>query len=535
MLTLLLKNKLNIIFLGFTRDTPKRKTRRIIGSFIGIVVFSLIIFYSIKLISFIYNRLDLELANLILDIALDYAFAIMFIFIVFTGIATTLYILYLSRDLELLLSLPIGHRTVFTYKFIEALISNSYLFFIVIFPFLIAYGATSKMPIAYYPIMVIVFISVLSIPTSMGVLLGMIAARYINPKRAREILAVIGGFLGLIIWFSSQILPRYMKNLTPEFKSMESENIKQYISATFSKPFLKVLPSTWGSNALISFHNGSYGSFGLNFILITAASALLIFLCITLSQKLYYSGWSSASQVISRKKEGKEKIESQVGTGGKIYTAKIITRVNYLLIKDFKILFRDFRRIIQVFMPLIMFIFIFFWSISKDINGTEDINFFVSISTLFFLFFPLFVTGVVNLNISGNNIGGEGLSFWILKVSPVSSKKLLKIKIIFSSIISVLSGIIMMIIFYIVFKPSQSSKGNISFLGGLLIFIFFIVYLLFFGGIVIGGLFAGSFLLWSNLIIFPMILVFELIVNLILYKILINISAYRLNRLSWEY
>jgi len=104
-------------------------------------------------------------------------------------------------------------------------------------------------------------------------------------------------------------------------------------------------------------------------------------------------------------------------------------------------------------MPLIMFVFVFFWSISKNINETGDINFFISISTLFFLFFPLFVAGVVNLNISGNNIGGEGLSFWILKVSPVSLKKLLQIKIIFSSIISVLSGIIMMIIFYFIFKP----------------------------------------------------------------------------------
>ena len=83
MLNLLLRNRLNIIFLGFTRDTKKRKAGRIIGSFVGIVIFSLIIFYSIKLISFVYNRLDLELANLILNIVLDYAFAIMFIFIFF--------------------------------------------------------------------------------------------------------------------------------------------------------------------------------------------------------------------------------------------------------------------------------------------------------------------------------------------------------------------------------------------------------------------------------------------------------------------
>lgn len=96
---LLLKNRLNITFLGFARDEPRSRVGRIIGTIIGVTVFSLILFYSIKLISLIYNRLDLELADLILDLSLDYVFAIIFIFIILTGIATSFYILYLSKDL----------------------------------------------------------------------------------------------------------------------------------------------------------------------------------------------------------------------------------------------------------------------------------------------------------------------------------------------------------------------------------------------------------------------------------------------------
>jgi len=56
-----------------------------------------------------------------------------------------------------------------------------------------------------------------------------------------------------------------------------------------------------------------------------------------------------------------------------------------------------------------------------------------------------------------------------------------------------------------------------------------------FGSIAIGGLFIGSFLSWPNLVIFPVILILEFVVNLILYKILVNISTYRLNKLEWEY
>jgi ABC-2 type transport system permease protein len=311
MLKLLLKNRLNIILLGYTRDESKRRTGRIIGTLVGVAIFSLILFYSIKLISFMFERLGEGLTGIILDITLDYIFAMMFIFITFTGIASSLYILYSSKDLQLLLSLPISFRTVFTYKYIEALIANSYLFFIVIFPILISYGITSNIPLAYYPVMLIVFISVLSVPTSLGVLLGMIAVRYVNPKRAREILAIIGGLFGLTIWLSSQLLSRYVSDVVPEFESMDIESIKQYILTIFDRPFLKFLPSTWGSNALFYIHNGEYSSFALNFIFAVSAAGILSIICIVMSQKIYYSGWSSASQAVASRKFRRARIKGR--------------------------------------------------------------------------------------------------------------------------------------------------------------------------------------------------------------------------------
>lgn len=570
MLNLLLKNKLNIFFLGFTRDEPRKRTGKIIGTAAGVIIFFLILYYSSRLISFTYERLDTELADTIFDIALDYALAVIFIFILFTGIATSLYILYQSKDLELLLSLPISYRAVFTYKYIEALISNSYLFFIVVLPFLIAYGITSEIPLIYYPVMLIIFVSVISIPTSFGVLIGMVAARYINPARAREILAAAGGLLGLLIWLSSQILPGYIKNLTPALETMETENMQQYILSTFNRPYLKVLPSTAGSNALFFLHNGGYGEFAMNFILVGSISAVLIFLCIALSQKLYYTGWSSSSQVISRRRLKRIKTEETKEINERKYRFSLFSGINYMVIKDFKLLTRDTRRLTQLIMSLVMLVFIFFWSIPKEFNNEGEINFFIEIETLFFLIFPLLVSGIININISGNNIGREGLKFWILKTSPVHSKEILKAKIIFGSCITALTGCIVMLIFYFyykpgivifimgllllilfswgdsaictfigtlfpVFEPSQSSKNNISFLGSILMSLFFIIYLLFFGGIIVGMLFIANYLNWPGFMAFPVILVLGMVLNLFLHSILINIGARRLNSIEWKY
>jgi ABC-2 type transport system permease protein len=570
MLKLLLKNRLNIILLGYTRDESKRRTGRIIGTLVGVAIFSLILFYSIKLISFMFERLGEGLTGIILDITLDYIFAMMFIFITFTGIASSLYILYSSKDLQLLLSLPISFRTVFTYKYIEALIANSYLFFIVIFPILISYGITSNIPLAYYPVMLIVFISVLSVPTSLGVLLGMIAVRYVNPKRAREILAIIGGLFGLTIWLSSQLLSRYVSDVVPEFESMDIESIKQYILTIFDRPFLKFLPSTWGSNALFYIHNGEYSSFALNFIFAVSAAGILSIICIVMSQKIYYSGWSSASQAVASRKFRRARIKGREEIRKKRYGILSLSGINYLIVKDFKILFRDMRRLLQIAMPIVMILFIFFWTISGSINERGGINFFVSLENLFIIFVPLLVAGLINVNVSGNNIGGEGLKFWILKISPVHSKKLLRTKIIFSSVLTTMLGSAIMIVFYFVyrpeivylllglillalfccgdsvigtsiatffpvFKPSTSNKNNISFLGGLLNFIFFALYLLIFGGIVMGSMFLGYYFSLSNFIIFPAILILEVLIDLILYNVLINVSAYRLNSIEWKF
>ncbi len=189
---------------------------------------------------------------------------------------------------------------------------------------------------------------------------------------------------------------------------------------------------------------------------------------------------------------------------------------------------------------------------------------------MIFIFLPLFLTGVITTNIAGNGIGGEGLKFWLMKTLPVLPKKLIKIKIAFSLIISSACGMFIIIILYFLYRPGliyllfgfllmelfswgeasigtavgaffpdfnplHSKKSNMTFLGGLLIFISFIIYLVIFGGIAMGTMFLGSFLQWPEIITLMLVLALESVVNIILYNILINISAFRLKNLEWNY
>ena len=50
-----------------------------------------------------------------------------------------------------------------------------------------------------------------------------------------------------------------------------------------------------------------------------------------------------------------------------------------------------------------------------------------------------------------------------------------------------------------------------------------------------GTMFLGSFLQWPEIITLVLVLALESVVNIILYNILINISAFRLKNLEWNY
>ena len=88
--------------------------------------------------------------------------------------------------------------------------------------------------------------------------------------------------------------------------------------------------------------------------------------------------------------------------------------------------------------------------------------------------------------------------------------------------------------FFPEFKPAYRKRSNITFTGGLLNLILFVVYLAISGGIILGGLYIVN-LGWHIGFSMLLILVVMIIINILLYNILINICTYRINNLEWIY
>ena len=578
MLILLLKNKLKTIYLSLTKGRPKDKRNAYIGFAVGIIIFFSILYFSNNLINYLYRSIDADTVDLLLSKSFSVIFGGTFIFIIFTGIATTLFTLFLSKDLDLLMSLPINQRVIFTYKFMESYIVNSYFTFIFIFPLLISYGLTSNIKAAYYPAMIIIVLALYAIPTGIGALLGMLAIRIINPNRAREIIGSVSGIFVLIFVLAFQIIPRYLQQNLTNIVNIGTSNIREIIDSYFNRPVFKFLPTSWAADALHGIYKGDMRLFFINFLFIILTAAALIFICIFISQKLYYYGWSNANQfAISRKKrKERKKALKKYGAGEEQMRRKIPFRFNrgayYIMTKDFKVLFRDSRRLIQVLSPILILLIVFYLSFARDsrIFAANSIIFSLDIKTIAFLITPLFISGFINIALSANSIGIEGLNYWILKSSPVLSKTLLRVKILFGSIVSFIFSLIMILPVYLFirpkisylflefllimlfsygfstittsigaifpeFKPEHSSKNNVTFLGSILTLVSLAIYIAVFTGIVIGCIAIGYFTKLPDILAILIMIAFEAVVIIILFNTITRAAAYSLNNREWNY
>ncbi len=569
MLSILIKNKLITLFHGIAGGTVKEKTGKLIG-YAGAAVFFIFILYSSnKLINFLYNSLSKDIAGLILGKAVILFLGAAFIFILLTGVATTLFTMFLSKDLNFLMSLPINRRIVFIFKYIESYFVNSLIIFIILVPFLITYGYGSISKIAYYPVMVIVLILLFSLPTSLSILLGIAAVRIVNPNRAREILGVVGGLVGLVFFIGFQTMPRFFENNISNLIQTDPSNITGLVNSIFNKTFYKFLPSTWAADAISSLHEGSLVPFLINFTFLLIAAISLFLICIYASDRIYYSGWASANQFFISRISKKELKTGSSGSKLQIFKGNIF----YIIVKDFKLLYRDLRKIMQIIIPVFILTFIFLYSILGKSSDLPPVNIiFMDLKILIFLIFPLLISGFVNIGVSGNSIGAEGLNFWILKVSPFSAKNLLRVKTLFGAIISSLSGILVYTIVYFAikpgsvlflflgflsviiysygfsavavsigaifpeFKPEYQKKNNVTFLGSILLLVSMVIYFIISGGIIVSGFAMAHFLKISDFIaIFLIPFILEIIVVLILYNTILNKASNNLSRIEWKY
>jgi ABC-2 type transport system permease protein len=343
-------------------------------------------------------------------------FTLLLSFALFWGMGTALSDLYLSSDLELLLTAPIKRRDIFWLKLVSEMWQTGAAALISI-AILVAYGVAAGVQWSYYLVAAVVWLLVLASVVAAAMILVMLLMRLMPARRAREIYSFLYVISFAAMWIGWMYLSgrgrvsEHLTQLTPQVMAMSSQ--------------LAVPPASWAGGLMLAWAHGEWGQVALHGLRLLLVVAAVIGLAFLLFQRSFHHDWAAMHEVAVR--ERRKADAGQNGTshapralGGRL-ASWLPWPVRDLAAKDWIIFPRDLRQLSRLIMPLIISLFYvyqfgFASPVAKLMPGVR----FWSIS-LILPVVPLFLA----LALAAPAIGKEGPNFELLRVAPVSPAALL--------------------------------------------------------------------------------------------------------------
>lgn len=304
--------------------------------------------------------------------------------------------LYLARDLDQLLVTPVPMRAVFLARFLEGLLPIYLLLFVVLLPALAGYGMAVGMAAGYLVALPVVLLLMPLMPVSLSVLLIMVLVRVVPARRLRELMAALGGLLGVAIYVGTQLLSR-------RYDQVEAAETMQRL-LILNQAWL---PTAWPARLLLGLGSGDLAAvarYGSLYLLVTAG---FFTLTLTLFERLYYQGWTKVASTSG----------GHSRTRGARADRALLLRgpAGAIFLKDLRVLPRDLQRLSQLLVPLAFSIF-WGWQLIAGRGGrSSSITLLVSLTGL-----ALLVSVMIASHIGLTGLSREGRGYWLLQLAPIS-------------------------------------------------------------------------------------------------------------------
>ena len=262
--------------------------------------------------------------------------------------------LFLSSDLELLMSAPVDRRAVFLSKMLDGMLPSYTIILVTASPALIAFGIGQNWGPLYYLLVVLTLIVLPFFPAGLGAVLVMLVARVAPARRVREILGFAGALFGLGCGVLGQTSRLWIPNLLGGPGSTQP-NVQALIDDVRGLAGVPVPPLLAG-RGLASAGLGDWAP------LVVSYSGYLLFtvgffmLCVWLADRLYAAGWVRM-QSSGSSKRGRERSARAAARAGWLGRAPAWFAIT---LKDWRVLPRDLRNFAQMLAPLAFLPFAFY-------------------------------------------------------------------------------------------------------------------------------------------------------------------------------
>ena len=335
---------------------------------------------------------------------------------VFSAILTALSKLYLSKDLDLVHSLPIPSRKVFTARWIESTVDSSWMVIVYTLPVLIAYGVVYQTGLLFYLDILLSLVPLSIIGSALSAIVVLAAVVLLPASRVRSIFFFLGLAALVIVYITVRVL-RPERLADPE----AFNSVLAYLQ-TMDAPASPWLPSTWTFDSLTAALREDIRGVLFHSSLCWSGATFFSFVAIGIAHYVYFKGYSKTQTAPGR----------LISSSGKTFPLPgrfFSGPMRAFITKEVKTFWRDQSQWSQVFlMAALIIIYLYNFSVLPLERSPIDTIFLQNLLSFLNMALASFVIIAITARFAYPSVSTEGGAFWIVLASPISLKTFLWIK-----------------------------------------------------------------------------------------------------------
>ncbi len=350
----------------------------------------------------------------------------LFLMLILSNAATAIASLYLSNDLDLILSTPYSPARFFFGKLLDILFSSSWITMIFILPAIYSFARYYHAPWHYYPLTLLILFPYFLIPTALSIVVVTAYSRLVSASRTKEILLLLSAIGIIAVYVIFQIV-------FPEpnaFTFRKLEDVLKIVSV-LSAPNAVWSPSYWASTCLSELLVPSKSTIVPHFVMLYSTAFMLVALAFLAVRYWHFEAYSRAGSGTKKMAFG--------GIDGRNAVKTLLpfvpSSVRAQFTKELKLFSRDLTQLFQLL--LLSGICLLYFYNFRIIHGIQseipeesrawwDVFVFV-VNT----YIEAFLVTAVGTRFVFQTVSLEGRSLWIIQTSPVSLREFLRTKFFF--------------------------------------------------------------------------------------------------------
>ncbi len=370
-------------------------------------------------------------------------FAFFFAMLIFSNLIIGYTTLFKNRETEWLLSLPLAHRDVYRWKFLEALVISSWALIFLSAPMMIAFGRVHAVPPHFYAQIALVYLPFVVIPALLGSWVIVFLVRVLARYRLKKSVAIAAGAAVLLLLFA--IKPVSDAEAVAQHEIVSFGQLLRHTRLSVN-PYL---PSAWVAQSILAWSDG-LSQRGLFYFLLLLSNALMgLLIGFEWVGRCFFGSWTVA--LSSRAERYQREAEAKRHRGTRLSllerclapVRRFSPPIAALVVKDVRLFWRDPAQWIQftIFFGLLCIYVVNLRNVALDFQN------------------PFWETMISYLNLAASALtlstlttrfvfpqfSLEGRRLWIIGLAPLGLHRVLWQKFALSALCSTSVTVVLMV------------------------------------------------------------------------------------------